>query len=462
MLWTTGPISTSILIKEVKESNRAEYWCYPNHVAYEIKDSRTMCKGGRMTYGFGLWRSGCHFLVPWIWSSPREWHLAPGTSAGGNCLTDDADVIMTIYWECFRTGIYDGQYLYTLQDAIVRRENSADPEVRELTRKGRVLLQEIWDSIEFRPKYLAEGMWPDSEFDARCYEMAQMIAALSRYPETSSAVAPSVIVNDSASDEMEDFIRICDAGRRNGALQEIALMDSTGIRRWKSMDLEGKVGYELERNQPVLVWDIHVDHKVDGENPDDPKYPIGWPRLRIEWKKTGFDLSKYHFLSFYLRVDSNRDGMYAADWPFSISMFNGEKGRRFPSYAWPARREPGSWQHVLLPLSELRYAYPAKAPGIIWFQFATSEFEYQHGDALKFRFRDLRFMRLTRPILSRMEVPAVVLPGQLIQCSFRIMGGLSGAPFLTVTLAGPDGNVIRHGKSLFSTTRLKRDFRATA
>ena len=99
-----------------------------------------------------------------------------------------------------------------------------------------------------------------------------------------------------------------------------------------------------------------------------------------------------------------------------------------------------------MPLSELRYAYPAKAPGIIWFQFATSEFEYQHGDALKFRFRDLRFIRLTRPILSRMEVPAVVLPGQLIQCSFRIMGGLSGAPFLTVTLAGPDGNVIRTRK----------------
>jgi hypothetical protein len=64
--WCSQPYS--VPYDKITKQNRYEYWSYPNHNAGEIKDRSTMCKGGRMTYGYGFWRSGFNTLVPWHWS----------------------------------------------------------------------------------------------------------------------------------------------------------------------------------------------------------------------------------------------------------------------------------------------------------------------------------------------------------------------------------------------------------
>ena len=86
----------------------------------------TMCKGGRMTYGFGFWRSGYTTLIPWHWcwpSEPDPFDYLRGRFSGcGQRVDDDGEVIPAVYWACFREGYDDARYLYTLQQAIVERE----------------------------------------------------------------------------------------------------------------------------------------------------------------------------------------------------------------------------------------------------------------------------------------------------------------------------------------------------
>ena len=131
-IWCSQPYS--LPFERIVAQKRYDYWCYPNHNAGEIKDRLTMCKGGRMTYGFGLWRSGYTTLIPWHWCwtcGPDQFDYLRGSSSGcGQRMDDDGTVIPTVYWSCFREGFDDARYVYTLQQAVAQRQDSADPACR--------------------------------------------------------------------------------------------------------------------------------------------------------------------------------------------------------------------------------------------------------------------------------------------------------------------------------------------
>ena len=183
-VWCSQPYSMPY--DRIVSQNRYEYWCYPNHNAGEIKDRLTMCKGGRMTYGFGFWRSGYTTLIPWHWcwpSEPDPFDYLRGRFSGcGQRVDDDGEVIPAVYWACFREGYDDARYLYTLQQAIVDRDGSKDSACLAAVNQGRRLLQETWEAIRVQPKYLAEGMWPSEEFDAIRWRLATLTARLLEYP----------------------------------------------------------------------------------------------------------------------------------------------------------------------------------------------------------------------------------------------------------------------------------------
>lgn len=199
-VWCSQPYS--VPYERIVSRNRFEYWCYPNHNAGEIKDRRTMCKGGRMTYGFGLWRSGYTTLIPWHWcwpSEPDPFDYLRGRFSGcGQRVDDDGEVIPAVYWACFREGYDDARYLYTLQQAIVQREGAKDPACLAALGEGRRLLEQTWDAIRVQPRYLADGMWPSEEFDAIRWRLAAQTERLLEYPATGTATAPSALVTASA------------------------------------------------------------------------------------------------------------------------------------------------------------------------------------------------------------------------------------------------------------------------
>jgi len=194
-IWCSQPYS--VPFERIIAQKRYEYWCYPNHNAGEIKDRLTMCKGGRMTYGFGFWRSGYTTLIPWHWcwtTAPDQFDYLRGRQSGcGQRMDDDGEVIPAVYWSCFREGYDDARYLYTLQQAIVQRQDSSDPACQAAVRKGRGILQETWDAIRVQPKYLATDMWPSAEFQAVRWRLAAQTQELLRYPATNKATAPSVL-----------------------------------------------------------------------------------------------------------------------------------------------------------------------------------------------------------------------------------------------------------------------------
>lgn len=195
-IWCSQPYS--VPYEKIISQDRYEYWCYPNHNAGEIKDRRVMCKGGRMTYGFGFWRSGYTTLIPWNWNwtpGKDQFDYLRGSRSGcGQRIDEDGEVIPAVYWECFREGADDARYIYTLQQAIFQREGSANAECRRAVADTKKLLQDTWDAINVQEKYLADGMWPSEEFNTRRWLLAQTTSRLLLYPAVRTDNAPSVLV----------------------------------------------------------------------------------------------------------------------------------------------------------------------------------------------------------------------------------------------------------------------------
>ncbi|MFV1995114.1 MAG: glycoside hydrolase domain-containing protein, partial [Verrucomicrobiales bacterium] len=195
-VWCSQPYA--IPYEEIVAQQRHEYWSYPNHNAGERKNRRIMCKGGRMTYGFGLWRSGYTTLIPWHWSwtmTPDPFdYLRSKQSGSGMRIDDNGEIIPALYWECFREGRDDARYLYTLQQAVFERETSTDPKCKQQIKAAKTMLQENWDAIEVQQRYLSERMWPSPEFNARRWRLANMIETLLAFPAQRKGTAPSVLV----------------------------------------------------------------------------------------------------------------------------------------------------------------------------------------------------------------------------------------------------------------------------
>ncbi|MCH7476264.1 MAG: hypothetical protein IIA27_16560, partial [Gemmatimonadetes bacterium] len=87
-IWCSQPYSAPY--EKIAAQKRYEYWSYPNHNAGEIKDRRVMCKGGRMTYGFGFW------LFKFAGSSPRSGSIGALLAAGQRSVFEFSDATFTI------------------------------------------------------------------------------------------------------------------------------------------------------------------------------------------------------------------------------------------------------------------------------------------------------------------------------------------------------------------------------
>ena len=146
--WCSQPFA--IPYEQVVSDKKYQYWSYPNHNAGEFSDRVIMQKGGRMTYGYGLWRSGYSTLIPWHWrwrgskSTPPFNYLADKRVSGcGVRIDKNNEVIPTPYWECFREGYDDLRYLYTLESAVVQRKETTDEKCRALLKDAENLIQKI-------------------------------------------------------------------------------------------------------------------------------------------------------------------------------------------------------------------------------------------------------------------------------------------------------------------------------
>jgi hypothetical protein len=425
-VWCSQPYS--IPCERILAQNRHEYWCYPNHNAGEIKDRVTMGKGGRMTYGFGFWRSGFTTLIPWHWSwtpEPDAFDYLRGKHSGcGQRVDDEGEVIPAFYWECFREGGDDARYLYTLQQAVVEREGSPDPECAAAAREGRRVLEETWGAIRVQTKYLSTGMWPSEEFQAVRWLLATHIERLLRYPAARKVQAPSIL---------PELLKLKPAAGPASALEEAAkagtleALDLGGdFSGWKNGTAEGRteVGAAARREKrDGLRWTVEVDHLKDGG--EGGKYPVGWPRLSRSFGPGELDLTSYDSLLFWIRVDSNRDEVADDRTPVGISVASHARGNLF-SRTVDLGDAQRSWIPVRLSVREMLEAAGAGAEpwkSVSRVQIHLSEQNYAHGARLVFDFGEVALQRLKAPAIAGTDAPRyVLLPQAFLPLPVEVMG----------------------------------------
>lgn len=448
-IWCSQPYS--VPYERIFSQNRHEFWCYPNHNAGEIKDRRTMCKGGRMTYGFGLWRSGYTTLIPWHWcwtAGPDPFDYLRGRNSGcGQRVDDDGEVMPAIYWECFREGYDDGRYLYTLQQAVAEHEHSKNAACLAAVAEGRRVLQETWDAIRVQPRYLADGMWPSEEFNAIRWRLAMQIARLLEYPAVEKAAAPSVLVSSSPPSKPAPEISPFETAQKAGALDTLDL--GAGFIAWKNGTAEGKAEVtEAARHTGNigLRWTVLVDHQNDGG--EGGNYPVGWPRLAREFKPGELDLSGYDTLEMWVRIDSNRDEVSDDRTPVGIVISSHAK----KSALYETTVDLGGEQRVWVPLRFSIGQMMAKADGgadpwksISRVQFYISEHDYAHQARLVFDFGEVSLLRFKSPVLASLDAPRhMLLPAKTVAFGFDVLGAsavVSGSHRIVARLETRDGKL---------------------
>ncbi len=424
-VWCSQPYAMPY--EKIVAQKRYDYWSYPNHNAGEIKDRRVMCKGGRMTYGYGFWRSGYTTLIPWHWSwipgGPDAFdYLRSRRSGCGQRLDENGEVIPAIYWACFREGRDDARYIYTLQQAAWERAGSTDPACRQAAADAKALLQQLWRDIPVMQKYLASGMWPSDEFNARRWKLAMAIRRLMRFPATRQGDAPSVLVEDTspAPPRSNDDAAFLARAAQAGVLEEKDLAGDWS--QWVNSTQEGKISVTPEAGQdgkPGLRWVVRVDHKLDGEGGG--KYPIGWPRVFRQFQ-TKLDMTRYDYLLFLMRVDSNRDEVADDTTPMGFTIHS----NRFFEVSRDLGGRQRVWVPVLFPVRDMtNQVGRGEAPwrAIQRVQFFIAERWYAHGTRLTFDVASVKLVRFKSPMIRSVEAPAyVIAPRAVLPIEVNVMG----------------------------------------
>ncbi|MBQ7695614.1 MAG: hypothetical protein IJT50_10870, partial [Lentisphaeria bacterium] len=301
-----------------------QYWCYPNYATYSNKDMSVMCHGGRTVFGLGFWRSGYQVLIAYLWRNMRPFRIG---NSGGHLLLPDGTVLLGSYWECYRQGIDDMRYIYTLEDAVVKRRNSTRPEVRKLVQEAEELLRTVWGAIRPAKVYMYEHLPPHAEFDGFRARMAALIVKLRAFPENApDAVASSVIFDPKSG-------IVPEPARGGGEHRKIL-----PITDWKGLDPETT----LSRGKGKVLGTIKVDHS-NGKK---------WPSLLGSFGPKGIDFNKYTSLEFDLKVDSDRDAEANGFWPLLILVMT--KDKKEMEYFFTRSLEPGAVTHISIPTYRFR------------------------------------------------------------------------------------------------------------
>ncbi|GEM_PF-2834821 len=364
--------------------DKQEYWCYPNDIAFQKKDPVAMCHGGRLTYGLGYWRRGFHCIMPWIWSVTTSKRLC---NAGGNLMNPETgELYMTTYWECFRLGVDDLRYVYTLEDAIVKRENTSDEALQALLQEARALLQLVWDRTCPLVIHMRDNLMPHAEIDALRAQMAEMIVKLTAYPATQDAVAQSVIIEP-----------------RGDYAWPKELPDSPNIffhplRRWEPVAKE----LSLQEYPDRLLVDIAIDHTLAGEG----NYLCGWPRVRHAFNAEERDLTRFTSIDFDLEVSSDRDAQTDYNWPIAIS-FKTAKGQEM-EFRFATTLEPQVKHHFSIPIARLTSFSIDDLKNMGFMQIFINESDYNHGSHLNIQVLNPHFVGFMSPTILKADAPAYI------------------------------------------------------
>lgn len=450
--WCSQPYSMPY--EKVIADKRYQYWTYPNHNAGEIKNREVMCKGGRMTYGFGFWRSGYTVMIPWHWRwityGKDSFDYLRGTRSGcGQRITETGEIIPAVYWECFREGVDDNRYIYTLQSEIVNREGSTDAACQAVLVKAKAFLQKTWDEIRVQEKYLdANVSLHDNDFDNLRWQMAQLIQQLRQFPALRDAVAPSVLVTDTT---LKSGFDKADPFQNPESAQNMEAFDLGDelFAGWKAEDSEASISIipdAAHHGKLGMRFIVDIDHKVDGGHKNG-EYPIGWPRIRLDFSDGKVNLAEYDFLTFWIRINSNRNEVADDITRFGITFVDRDSGTKRDKVI-DLGGEQGVWIPVRISIADYiqeSAATPQSWMNLRFFQFYIAESWYAHGNKLVFDIDQISLVKFKTPILHTINAPEYLrLSSPMVTMDCELFGAGSiqaGMYTLQMTVLDSGGQV---------------------
>ncbi|MDZ4199823.1 MAG: hypothetical protein U1E27_11140, partial [Kiritimatiellia bacterium] len=175
--------------------------------------------------------------------------------------------------------------------------------------------------------------------------------------------------------------------------------------------------------RPAMRMDVNVDHLVDGGG-ESGKYPVGWPRIRRAFKPGEVSLGDYDFLTFQVRIDSNRDEVADDVTPFIVNFLSHE-GSKLDRHLdlGDVQRD---WVPVRIALADIREETPGGPDAmrtLNGLQLVIAESHYAHGTFLRFDFDSVEFVRLNVPVLSRVQCAnAILTPARWMTVSAGYLG----------------------------------------
>jgi len=395
---------------EVKARNQYDYWIYPNHNSGEVKNQTIMQKGGRMTYGYGLWKSGYSTLFPWHWHwiplglKDQFDYLGGKQSGSGMRMDENQKIIPAVYWEAFREGYDDLRYLYTLQDSIVKRAESPNAQCQTLIQEGKKLLQEIWNSIVPQSAYADSNVWSDENFKARRLQIATLIEKLVVYPTTNQRVSPSVLVKTRAVNDLNSDTLIIERNLGSSLLLEYDLAPN-GISSWKPVAQETTL--ETSGNGNIL-FSVNVDLKHNSKGGTSGKL-INWPRISTFIRKGEIVLPEYDYLYFKVKITSNRSQKIDFATPMLINFQSYEGGNS--DYKVNLGTREGVWVSIAVPIKEM--INNSNKPVAQWkflklIQFTIAERFYMDKTKFSFEFKEISLIKFTKATIQTIDSSEIV------------------------------------------------------
>lgn len=161
-----------------KKRPGTEFWCYPNSVCGS--NNHVTPQGARMTFGYGFWKSEFKALIPWMYQSigGDQWNYLDSPRMDFlNRTDDDGSPIPAMNFLCYREGIDDARYIYTLQCCV---KNARKAGLDKLASSGEQVLKELSAAIPVQRRYKDhnDGVWDTGTMDAWRWKMAQEIVKI--------------------------------------------------------------------------------------------------------------------------------------------------------------------------------------------------------------------------------------------------------------------------------------------
>ena len=414
----------SVSYENAVSSKKHHFWCYPNDIAGQFKDARIMNKGGRFTYGFGLWRSGFTTLIPWNW----RWQVGDafdycrGARGGtGNRISPTGKFLPTCYWENFREGCDDGRYIYTLQQLIYERRNSKNMQCQKAIKTAEEYLQTLWNNIPNKEKYLHGNDWLSQRFNLTRWRLAQYILALQKFHATAKITAPSVIVKTNLSQKQKT------------PQMAYTKLNLQNIKKWRNITKEGKLTLSDQiryKDKKVMKWQINIDKKHDGGG-ENGKYPVGWPRIHRAFKAGTIDLNNYELFSIWIYIDSNRDAVQAEQTPLHYDFIfanPGGKPIKIQGYLLKTVSER-KWTKVQLNIKDILGTKQVDLKKLQAMQIWIGESQYPDQATIKFYFADMAFIKINNPLIHKLYyLPETIIGTKLYPVKYNLFGISSVKP----------------------------------